>query len=394
MLRLSKNITMKTFIIICGIIISNVMLQQASAQFIVMTTEADSLVRTGSAHIYNIQFDKAHACFKQVIDKYPTNPAGYFLDAMVEWWRIRTNKKSNTLDEVFLEKIDHCIEKCDNLLQQDENSITGLFFKAGALGFRARLYSERESWFDAASDGKAAMSLLQQCQTLAPSNHDILLGTGLYNYFAPTFAEQYPLIQPILAFLPRGDKKLGILQLNSAAKYARYAGTEAKVILMQIHYQFEKTPQYAYQLAQELNTSYPDNPYFQRYLGRCQIQLGLNAEAEATWRDVVLKCIDKKQGYDQQTAREGLYYVGKALMNRNDFDMALRYFYKCDEAGRFLDEDVSGFTIQVNLQIGKIYDMQSKRNLAIKQYDKVLSWEDKQGSHAEAKRYKEKPFSR
>lgn len=390
----SKNNIMKYFMIICAIVFSTVSLQKASAQFIVMTTDADSLVIAGSSHIYNIQFEKAHACFSQVIAKYPSNPAGYFLDAMVEWWRIRTSKKSTTLDEKFLDKIEECIEVCDKLLEQDENSITGLFFKAGALGFRARLYSERESWFDAASDGKEAMDLLQQCQTLAPNNHDILLGTGLYNYFAPTFAEQYPIIQPILAFLPRGDKKLGILQLNSAVKYARYAGTEAKVILMQIYYQFEKTPQYAYQLAQELTKAYPDNPYFQKYLGRCQIQLGLNAEAEATWRDVVNKCIAKKQGYDQQTAREALYYVGKALMNRQDFDMALRYFYKCDEAGRFLDEDVSGFTIQVNLQIGKIYDMQSKRNLAIKQYDKVLSWEDKQGSHAEAKRYKEKPYSR
>lgn len=364
------------------------------AQFIVMTSEADSLIRYGSNHIYNLQFEKAHSCFNQVITKYPDHPAGYFLDAMVEWWRIRTSKKNETLDERFLSKIEKCIEVCDNLLETDENNITGLFFKAGALGFRARLESEREEWFDAASDGKEALNLLEHCQTLAPTNHDILLGTGLYNYFAPTFAEQYPLIQPILAFLPRGDKRLGILQLNSAARYARYAGTEAKVILMQIYYQFEKTPQYAYQLAKELSTKYPDNPYFQKYVGRCQIQLGLNDSAEVIWRDVVNKCIAKKQGYDQQIAREALYYVGRSLMNRGDYDMALRYFYKCDEAGRFLDEDVSGFTILVNLHIGKIYDIQSKRNLALKQYDKVLNWEDRNGSHMEAKKYKEKPFSR
>ena len=31
---------------------------------------------------------------------------------------------------------------------------------------------------------------------------------------------------------------------------------------------------------------------------------------------------------------------------------------------------------------------------AIKQYDKVLAWDDSSGSHAEAKKYKEKPFSK
>lgn len=382
-----KQLIITAMLLFCGFF-------TAKAQFIVMTTEADSLIRLGSDYIYNIQFDKAHACFTTVIDKYPKHPAGYFLDAMVDWWKIRTSKRSTNMDSKFLEKIEKCIEVSDNLLQDDENNITGLFFKAGALGFKARLESEREEWFDAASDGKTALNLLEKCQTLAPTNHDILLGTGIYNYFAPTIAEQYPLIQPILAFLPRGDKRLGILQLSSAARYARYAGTEARVILMQVYYQFEKNPQYAYQLANELFKKYPENAYFQKYVGRCQIQLGLADSAEKTWRDVILKCIDRKLGYDQQIAREGLYYVGKALMNRGDYEMALRYFYKCDEAGRFLDEDVSGFTVQVNLQIGKIYDIQSKRTLAIKQYDKVLNWEDRNGSHNEAKKYKEKPFLR
>jgi len=88
-----------------------------------------------------------------------------------------------------------------------------------------------------------------------------------------------------------------------------------------------------------------------------------------------------------------LYYVGLALMNRKQLDSALTYFYKCDEAGRFLDEDVSGFTIKVNMKIGNIYDAQGKRSMAIEQYKKVLKWDDRQQSHEEAKRYINNPFS-
>ena len=80
-------------------------------------------------------------------------------------------------------------------------------------------------------------------------------------------------------------------------------------------------------------------------------------------------------------------------MNRKQLDSALTYFYKCDEAGRFLDEDVSGFTIKVNMKIGNIYDAQGKRSMAIEQYKKVLKWDDRQQSHEEAKRYINNPFS-
>lgn len=80
-----------------------------------------------------------------------------------------------------------------------------------------------------------------------------------------------------------------------------------------------------------------------------------------------------------------MYYVGLALMNRKELDSSLKYFYKCDEAGRFLDEDVSGFTVKVNLKIGNIYDIRGQRELAIQQYKKVLAWEERQNSHEEAK---------
>ena len=123
------------------------------------------------------------------------------------------------------------------------------------------------------------------------------------------------------------------------------------------------------------------------------VMLGMWTEMEQTWRNVVNRCINRNIGYDQQTAREGLYYIGLALMNRKQLDSALTYFYKCDEAGRFLDEDISGFTIKVNMKIGNIYDVQGKRSLAIEQYKKVLKWDDRQNSHEEAKRYINQPFS-
>jgi hypothetical protein len=92
---------------------------------------------------------------------------------------------------------------------------------------------------NAVKDANTAFDILIKCLKVAPSNTDIMLGTGIYNYFAAAIPEKYPIVKPLLLMLPSGDKKLGEMLLKAAAKKARYASIEAKVVLMQIYYSFE-----------------------------------------------------------------------------------------------------------------------------------------------------------
>jgi hypothetical protein len=56
----------------------------AVSQWSILNVEADSIVLKGSEYIYNLEFAEAEKCFKEVQLKYPSHPAGYFLDAMVD----------------------------------------------------------------------------------------------------------------------------------------------------------------------------------------------------------------------------------------------------------------------------------------------------------------------
>lgn len=368
----------------------------ANAQWAIMKSDADSLVKLGVDYIYNVKYDKAENCFREVQKLYPEHPVGYFLDAMVDWWKITLHKDDNRFDKSYLKKIDKVIEVCDALLEKKSQDINALFFKAGAIGFRGRFYAQNESWLNAAKDGAEGYDLLIECLKIAPGNHDIMLGTGIYNYFAATLPEKYPIIKPLVTFLPRGDRSLGILQLNAAAKNARYAAVEAKVVLLQIYYSFENDLYRAEELIAELTNKYPDNPYFHRYLGRIQVRRGYTAEFEKTWREILNNCITKKYGYERYTAREAMYYVGLALYERGDYENALKYFYKCDEGSRVLDKSSghSGFMVLSNLYAAKILDIQGKRKYAIKQYEKVMKLKEFDNSHYQAKMFLEKPFKR
>ena len=365
------------------------------SQWVLMRTDAEKLISKGTQYIYNTQFDSASICFNKVVESYPNHPAGYFLEAMIDWWRMQLDHRANIYDQAFLSKVDKVVEVCDKTLDTNEYDIAALFFKGGILGYRGRYYASNQSWLKAANDGRDAFDILIKCNKLAPSNHDIMLGTGIYNYFAAALPDLYPALKTVMIFLPSGDKKLGLLQLEAAARDARYANIEAKVVLQQVYgNQFEKNVNEYMRVSEELYKAYPNNAFFHRKYASALIQVGKSDTSEIAWHLILKHYRLKTFGYDGYTAREALYYLGWFAFNRAKYDDALQYFYKCDEACRLLDQDPSGFMVKLNLYVGKIYDLQGKRDLAINQYNKVLSWNDIQNSHSEAEQYKKSPYGK
>lgn len=365
---------------------------KSQAQWVILSKEADTLVAQGTNYIYNIEFERAELCFKKIQSLEPKNPAGYFLDAMIEWWKILMFPAKKETEDLFLVKIEKVIKFSDTLLAKDEFDLTGLFFKGAAMGYRARFYSQKLSYFDAASDGKTAFEILAKCYERAPNNHDIMMGTGIYNYFAEAIPEKMPLLKPIVLFFPKGNKKIGILQLKSSANYARYTKVEALTALLQIYVSFDKNNSEAYYYASLLNKSYPNNPYFHRHLARILVQMGEWDSSEVVWREIVNRTLNKQRGYDNTVGREGCYYVGLNLLNKNNLEASLKYLLKCEEISKYIADDESGFRASANLKIGLIYDKLGKRDLAIKQYKLCLNLKDFQDVHEKAEKYLKVPY--
>lgn len=384
----------KISLLLKSLILFFILTNNLTSQWSILSSEADSLVLQGANHIYNIEFEEAEEKFNFLIDKYPNHPSGYFLSAMVDWWKITLYRYTDKINKDFLRKIDKTIDVSEYLLSEVENDITGLFFKGGALGYRARFYSNEKEWFSAASDGKEAFEIMIESHKLAPGNHDIMLGTGIYNYFSEAIPESYPLLKPLVYFFPPGNKKIGLLQLRASMNYARYTKVEAQVTLMQIYYSFEKDFQQAHYYANDLFEKYPKNPYFHRYLGRCEVKLGNWQKIEDTWRDILKNCLKRKTGYDNLTAREALYYVGLALQRRKEYETAIRYLTKCIEVSEFVDYDEeTGFLISAHVKLALLLDKTGKRKEAIKLYKQILKMKDYDNSHNTAKKYLENPYN-
>jgi tetratricopeptide (TPR) repeat protein len=338
-----------------------------------------------------LEFERAEQEFQRLVAAYPRHPAGYFFIAMVDWWRILMDIDNESLDDRFIAKLDVVIDKCDSILDVNPDDVTALFFKGGSLGFRGRLRANRGSWVKAANDGRLALPIVQRAYKIAPGNFDILLGIGIYNYYAEAIPEQYPIVKPLMVFFPSGDKKKGVEQLTLAAANAKYAATEAGYFLLQLNYTHEKQYDKALEISQKLFARFPNNVVFHRYVGRCFVSLGQWEKARLTFDNILSRCGHPGPamvGYSESARREALYYLGVYAMNAGKYDEALQEFYRCDEVSRELDKNgESGFMVMANLRIGFIYDLRSNRDLAVQQYRKVLAMKKFENSYDQAEQF-------
>ena len=356
----------------------------------------DSTVTAGIKQIYDIKFSEAERTFGGLIKKYPDKPQGKFFYAMVDWWKIMLDPDNEKYDDEFIDKLDSVIDQCDEILDKDEDNLDAVFFKGGALGFRGRLRAFRESWFKAASDAREALPLVEKAAKLDPKNIDVQLGFGIYDYYAAIIPDNYPVVKPLMLFLPSGNKQRGLKELKNVAENGRYAKYEARYFLMSLYYIHEDNPYEAVNYARMLTKDFPDNPVFERWLGRIYAKRGNFARASEIFKDVLHKADENFKGYKVFNAmRESAYYVGYEFKEINKLDSAAYFFQKCIDYSKQIDKkETSGFQINSLLYLGNINDMWGNRPVAVAYYKKLLDLREYGNSHSLAEKYLKKPYSK
>lgn len=346
----------------------------------------DSTVTTGIKQIYSIDFENAENTFRKLIADYPGHPAGRFFLAMIDWWKILLDPDNESYDDIFFQKLEDVIYQCDEILDDDPENVDALFFKGGAIGFRGRLNTFRESWLKAADDGREALPIVEHAYNLDPTNVDVQLGFGIYNYYAGVIPNEYPLIKPLMIFFPDGDKQKGIEQLTLTAENGKYAKYEAKYFLMTLYYRFEKDFPRAQSYAESLFNEFPNNPVFEKWLGRISVRRGNYIAADSVFRNVLTKADSNLTGYNTpRNRREAAYYIGVHLKNGGNLDSAKTYFQDCINFSKISDTDEeSGFQVNAVLYLARIYEAQGLKEEAIELYEKLLEMRDYGSSHSAA----------
>ena len=379
---------MKKIFLILALIVPNFVYPQ-NAKF-------DSTVTAGIKQIYDIKFEKAEQTFGMILKDYPGKPQGKFFLAMIDWWKILLNPENKSYDDIFYTKLDSVIDQCDGILKNDPDNEDALFFKGGAIGFRGRLRTLRNSWLKAADDGRMALPIVEKAGKLDPGNVDVKLGFGIYNYFAAVIPEEYPLIKPLMIFFPPGDKKKGLEQLIDVAFNGRYTKYEARYFLTTLYYNYENNPEEADKWARMLFKDFPDNPVFERWEGRISAKLGNYFRSASIFQNVWGKALENKTGYNYPgVKREASYYIAYQYRNLSKLDSAQYFFNQCVKYSLVVDKkEASGFIINSYLYLGMINDEWGNRKVAVAYYNKILDLRDFRNSHGMAEKYLKDPYKK
>lgn len=335
--------------------------------------------------MYNFRFERSMSHFKYLKNQYGWHPLPYFLMGLNYWWRILPNFDNTQYDETFYAYMDTALVLSERMYNE-LNEVEGAFFLAATHAFKGRLYSERRDWGKAAFSGKNALKYMEECRGNGDLSPELLFGDALFNYYSEWVPENYPLLKPIMAVFPDGDKDLGIQQLKTVARNAFYTRTEAQYYLMRISYYEEKDLPAALQLSGYLHKTFPRNAYFHRFHTRLLYQSGQYNEAVKESMSILNRIDSAYAGYEYNSGRYASFFLGHINELRRNYDNAKKYFKLAMEYGEAADAMDKGYYIYSVLHLGRVALKEEDKEAAeayFKQVKKLTS--RKHGANKEAR---------
>jgi len=348
---------LKFFIGVCVMMCSqSVQAQQAdSSKYLLLDFALQLEITDAIDHMYNFDFEKAEVDFAWIQYNYPEHPLPYFLYGISTWWQMMPNldERGPIYGDEFLSYMDIAISKAEQMLEVNEDNVEAYFFLAGAYGFKGRYYSDLKNWGKSTNTGRLALKYLERSREFTDISPEILFGDGLFNYYAIYIKETYPLLRPVLAFFPKGDKELGIQQLEEVATNAFYTRVEAVYFLMRIK-AFDLNETFdALRLAEYVYTKYPNNPYFHRFYARMLFAAGQYTQAAEVSYEILDRIERQQLGYEAVSGRYAAFYLGQLYRSQKNDEEAEKYFRQVIGFTEKVEQEESGYYLNAQLYLAK-----------------------------------------
>lgn len=338
--------------------------------------------------LYNFDFEKAEYGFLVLSYTYPDHPLPYFLMGLSQWWKIAPDIDDHQYDALFLKYMDASIDKAEALLDADPENKEAAFFLAAAYGFEGRLYSERKSWTKAAFAGKNALKYLELSRGEEELSVELLLGDALFNYFSVWIPDNYPLLKPILMLFPKGDKELGLKQLQEVADNSFYARVEAQYFLLRLYSSEEKKPYEALSITAYLHEKFPNNPYFHRFYARQLYAVGRGGEAKNVSLEILRRIDEKWTGYESNSGRYAAFFAAQYYERINQIAEAKKYYKRAVDFGEESENQESGYFLHALVHLGKITMEEGDKKKAKAYFNQVKKYaQRKHPAHKEARNF-------
>jgi len=354
-------------------------------------TPEDSGILQGIEYLYDSRFTKAEDIFYQAVKERPGDPNAYFYLAMVSWSRLVAGFWSEKEVEEYRVRINKAISIARKRIAKDKEDPFAHFYLGGALGFKGRFQLMRRKWFSSIFLALEAVEALKTCKSLDPDNRDVLLGLGIFDYYASKLSGALKFLSYLL--VTREGKEEGLRKLHVAAREATYSAVESKSVLLHIYLFMEQDHHKALPLAKELSARFQTNPRYKFLEGVAYIMLDMDSD------------YSRVVGYFREKA-ESLTSKSHAAMwsNHADYleachDLFHERFNEARTKLKLLRERSDPISDPAMaawplLKTGMSYDLEMNHEKALEYYSKILKMENGAGAQFLAEKYMETPANR
>jgi tetratricopeptide (TPR) repeat protein len=210
--------------------------------------------------VYDADFAAADAELAHACGPAPSEACEVIRSASL-WWQVYFDLDSHSLDQAFLTRIGETINRCDQWTSREPERAEAWFYLGAAYGSRVQYHAQRTEYLAAARDGKRIKNALEKALSLDNQIQDANFGIGMYEYYADTAPAVIKVLRWLL-LLPGGDKAKGLRQMIQTRNQGVLLKSDAAYQLHFIYLWYEKNPDGALALLEELRARYPHNPVF------------------------------------------------------------------------------------------------------------------------------------
>jgi tetratricopeptide (TPR) repeat protein len=218
--------------------------------------------------IFDARFEQVPALLEDACGPAPAE-ACQLLGVVSLWWQIQVDPHNRSHDAEFGARADAAIAAVDAWTLREPLRAEAWFYLGGAYGARAQWRGLRGERLAAARDGKRIKQSLERALELDPSIQDAYAGIGLYHYYADVVSTAAKMLRWLL-LLPGGDRVLGLEEVLKARNAGLLLRDETDYQLHLMYLWYEKQPERALELLQDLDGRHPSNPHFLQLIAELQ----------------------------------------------------------------------------------------------------------------------------
>jgi len=317
-------------------------------------------VVAGLDAMYSMKLADAGAIFDDLIAKYPKDPTGYYFRSSVYLYKNLFDYSEPDYKR-FMVFCDRAIGVAEEAIRENPNDNYARTIIGAIYGFRAVANYRAENLVKGALDARSCYNYLSEVLKKDPNQWDAYLGMGIFHFGLGAIPRSFRWVANLGGL--KGDKDLGLKEMQIAAEKSLFASTDAKTALAMIAVYYEKDYDKGLKYLNQMLQKYPNNIPTIYTIGNVQSFLKKMPLAIDYY-----KKINQLADTNFKTfAAFSNYRMGEAYFRLNDFDKAMPCFQKY-----FKSRYERSFRAIAALRLAMCYELKGDRDEAVKGYKKSM----------------------